>query len=298
MVKEVDDLVKKMKENVRKMQEFMAKWSEKPFFERKNRPMPPEDLEQTHGAIVSDRLAIVKDNGKDIHKLMKDTVDNVKPVKTSPEWLAYVDYVNGLIIEGMSSAIVSSLDHLADQISIPNNRHQNLPPMFDVKVDLVDNEVMFDPPIGETSRENGIKDIINRIIRDFISICIQMQGRLDTGAGDYLVEIKDQFEIFGSLSVISSHLQDIEQETQNFIGKYEEFSFLWKEDLQESFQQFLDSGDEPRRKKNAEGEEEEEDDENYKWMSDKILVGIQVKRPSLEHFDEKISFLTTIKHKI
>jgi dynein heavy chain, axonemal len=46
-VKEVDDLVKKMKDNVKKMQELMAKW-EKPLFERKNKALFPEDLEQTH----------------------------------------------------------------------------------------------------------------------------------------------------------------------------------------------------------------------------------------------------------
>lgn len=47
IVKDVDDLVKKMKDNVKKMQEMMNKW-EKPLFERKNKPMYPDDLESTH----------------------------------------------------------------------------------------------------------------------------------------------------------------------------------------------------------------------------------------------------------
>jgi dynein heavy chain len=44
IVKEVDELVKKMKDNVSKMQELMTKW-EKPIFERKMKPLAPEDLE-------------------------------------------------------------------------------------------------------------------------------------------------------------------------------------------------------------------------------------------------------------
>lgn len=44
IVKEVDELVKKMKENVKKMQDMMVKW-EKSLFERKNKPMLPDDLE-------------------------------------------------------------------------------------------------------------------------------------------------------------------------------------------------------------------------------------------------------------
>lgn len=47
IVKDVDELVKKMKENVHKMQKMMQHW-EKPLFERKNKPMIPDDLEQTH----------------------------------------------------------------------------------------------------------------------------------------------------------------------------------------------------------------------------------------------------------
>jgi dynein heavy chain len=47
IVTEVDDLVKKMKENVRKMHEIMEKWT-RPLYERKNKALLAEDVEQTH----------------------------------------------------------------------------------------------------------------------------------------------------------------------------------------------------------------------------------------------------------
>lgn len=70
--------------------------------------------------------------------------------------------------------------------------------MFDIKVDLRDREVKFDPSIESNHRGNGIRDIITKIVNDFISLAIQMP-RLDTNNGDYLVEIKDQFELFGAM---------------------------------------------------------------------------------------------------
>lgn len=70
--------------------------------------------------------------------------------------------------------------------------------MFDIKVDLRDRNVIFDPPIETTAQGNGIRDIIQKILDDFISISIQMP-RLDTNSGDYLVEIKDQFYLFGAM---------------------------------------------------------------------------------------------------
>jgi hypothetical protein len=45
---------------------------------------------------------MIEKDGKDISKLMKDTVDNIKPDKKSSLWLSYVDYVNGLVIEGIT----------------------------------------------------------------------------------------------------------------------------------------------------------------------------------------------------
>ena len=71
------------------------------------------------------------------------------------------------------------MEYLSDQINIPYNKHRDLPPIFDIRVDLQDREVIFDPSIEENSRQNGIKDILQKIIDDFISISIQMP-RLDT----------------------------------------------------------------------------------------------------------------------
>jgi dynein heavy chain len=153
------------------MQTMMENWK-KPLFERKSKPMLADDLEQMHNATVMPHLENIKTNGKEIHKLMKDTSDNIKPDKKSLIWLAYVDYVNGLIIDGMTNGINASMDYLSSQIDINYTKHNMLSPMFDVKVDLVDRVVTFEPQIGSTKKNSGIKDIIIKIIHDFISISI------------------------------------------------------------------------------------------------------------------------------
>jgi len=226
-------------------------------------------------------------------------MENIKPDKKSSRWLAYVDYINGLVIEGITVGIESSMKYLADQISIAYNRQHALLPMFDIKVDLADRDVVFDPSIQCNSSGNGIRDIIQSIIDDFISISIQIT-RLDTGQGDYLVEIKDQFQLFGAMQVIFNNFHDIEMATSEFINQYKDKEFLWKETLEESFQAFLDSGVDPREQRhvkiNDDGEEEE--DETFKWMAIKILEGVQTKRPELDAFDEKITFLNRVKNDI
>ena len=41
------------------------------------------DLEQTHSANIMPRLEDIRSHGKDIHKLMKENADNIKPDKKS-----------------------------------------------------------------------------------------------------------------------------------------------------------------------------------------------------------------------
>jgi dynein heavy chain len=303
LVTEVDELVKKMKENIRQMIEKMKKW-EKPLFERKNKPSQPDDLEQVHSAAVMGRHEDIRQDSKEILRLMKETTDAIRPDKKSMEWLAYVDYVNTLIIEGITRGINASMLGLADNINIETNKTNGKAAIFYVSVSLIDREVVFDPLIRSTGsslteRGSGVRDIINRIIEGFIDISIQVT-RIDTGNGDYLVEIKDQFDLLGSLQCISSHMDEMEKETDAFIDRYQSFKFLWEETLEENFTAFLETGTDPRKlkhtKKNEDGDEEE--DESFEWMAAKILDGVHTQKPSLEEFDKRITHYHKVKEQI
>lgn len=77
--------------------------------------------------------------------------------------------------------------------------------------------VQFDPSIGCNDRQSGIRDIINMIVEHFISLAIQMPQRLDSPTGDYLVEIKDQFQLFGKIQGITNNLDKIETYAKEFL---------------------------------------------------------------------------------
>ena len=61
IVKDVDQLVKKMKDNVAKMQDFMVQW-EKPLYERKMKPLPPDELIQFHESLKMPRLEDIRNH--------------------------------------------------------------------------------------------------------------------------------------------------------------------------------------------------------------------------------------------
>lgn len=209
------------------------------------------------------------------------------------------------------------MQYLKDQLSIQYNRHNGLSPIFDIKVNLEDRQVQFEPTIQSNYRENGIRDIINKIVADFISLAIMMPGRVDASQnpnntsnnGDYLVEIKDQFKLFGSINQITQGLDEIEDATSAFIHKYDDQKFLWEEHLDISFKNFLDSGmsfEEIFSKKlEATRTGSDEDDMRiesemlcFHAMEDKIMGSVVTRFPTLEIFDEKIQYLHGVKKTI
>ena len=124
--------------------------------------------------------------------------------------------------------------------------------------------------------------------------------RLDTTSGDYLPEVKDQFQVFGATSHVSKQFQEILNATDEFLAGYSDKSFLWEKTLEEDFEAFLETGTDPREEKHVKVNEdgEEEEDETFKWMAEKILDGVKTKKPALEKFHEKITMLTGIKQEI
>ena len=99
---------------------------------------------------------------------MKDTFDALKIDKKSWQWTDYVDYLNTLVIDGISVAICSSLDYLAEQISIEYNKKNNLQPIFDVKVELKGRDLSFQPPM--TGEGFCIYNVIFGFVSNFIEV--------------------------------------------------------------------------------------------------------------------------------
>jgi hypothetical protein len=100
-------------------------------------------------------------------------------------------------------------------------------------------------------------------------------------------------------------LDEIEKASKEFIQQYSGFAFLWTEELDVSFQQFLETGDDIREKfeealaLRAPDMEEVEitvERENFNAMINKIYEGgVSMKQPSLDKFDEKINHLSEVK---
>lgn len=55
---------------------------------------------------------------QEIHNMLKENNKVLKCSNASPDWRGYVDFVNNVVVDGMSRVICASLEYLLDQVRL------------------------------------------------------------------------------------------------------------------------------------------------------------------------------------
>lgn len=299
IVEEVFKIINKMKEDLSKIQELLGEM-DKTIVERKAKPVVPEEFYTTHQASVNQIFAKIKTNGNAISKIIKETNDLVKIDKKSKAWRNYQEYINDYIMDGIAQAIGTSLKTLNEFID-PNKKKDTVYyPWFEVSLTLIKSKICFSTEFSDSVNGASIRTIVNSVIKDILDIGISIQ-RIDSGGvGDYLVEIKDNFEVRMLLAKINFNLELSEKESNNYKDSFKDFQQYLAQDSKQFFENFLKNEKEVKVKvENTEGaqspDEEVGDDLDKK---NPLLKSIETKIPSFDKFDKMINSLKEVRSKV
>ena len=58
---------------------------------------------------------------QEIHNMLKENNKVLKCSNASPDWRGYVDFVNNVVVDGMSRVICASLEYLLDQVRLTHS---------------------------------------------------------------------------------------------------------------------------------------------------------------------------------
>jgi dynein heavy chain len=126
-VKVVHEVCKTMKDNLNHIEETLESYN-KPLLVRKPKPVVKDEFEREHKAVIKERYAEVKDGGKAIHHMVKETNKVLRASNASPDWRAYVDFVNNVVVDGLAKIVYTSLDFLFEQIDSDSiSKNETLP---------------------------------------------------------------------------------------------------------------------------------------------------------------------------
>ncbi|RYY38442.1 hypothetical protein EON62_00440, partial [archaeon] len=279
-VKSAYDMLFQLKSNLRDVVVEMENWSREPLLQRKSKPMSPEEFEATFKAARTQRYAAIQEGGKAIDKKLKESQAIMKVPRGSPNWAAYVDFVNGIVVQGLARLVVVSLRRLVDNLSPEKIRKNQELPMLIVDVNLVGKRVKFTPDVSEDSGAVSIYDIVNGWVDAFYHAATMFK-RLDDNEGKYVKEMVDDLEVQMLLATLNDALARSEAMCAEYRAKFESYAYLWNTDAVDAFKAFCDAAyvELPKSEEQLKAEADMEPDE----------IPTQPKVPDLAKFDAEIA---------
>ena len=156
--------------------------------------MSEEEFREMFNLQKKQRYAVVAENGKTVHKLLKDTIRKLKVSAGLPDWKAYVDFVNNIVVGGLVEVAKVSLEYLNEQLDPDTIVKDDKMPMLELDLELYGKQVVYVPHLASSANaDGGIRDLVQGVMAGFIGTA-SLFKRIDGIEGSY---IKELMEIFG-----------------------------------------------------------------------------------------------------
>ena len=238
LVKECSTILVGIKGHVAQIEIALKGMEENVMFERKEqKTYAVDDYQFAHETLIGDRHASAQEAGEKIQKLLMDSNKVLRISKGAQSWKTYVDYVAGIVIEGLATAISASISALGQQMDEVYLAKNDVSPLLEVKLELLDKDIMYTPNFA-VGQNNELRSSITSWLKDFSNIS-KLVTRLDTGEGDYLYEIEFDTMLMARVQDMSVLLAKTEQACQDFADGYGKFEYLWVKDIEAVFQEFM-----------------------------------------------------------
>lgn len=243
-VREVNEMLQMLKGNLKSVEQTVGIWQTQPLFERGYKTVLTQDFVNLQKKTRQGKLQAVKEAGQEIHRLLKDTNKKLKVSQGLPDWKAYVDFINNVVVYGLADAMTSSLKTMALQFNPIYLETNNLPALLEIQVDLVDRKVTFIPEVGfvegdgRSGQPVGIKNFVTGWINGMLGLANAFK-RLDSGEGTYLKELGEAPQVQLYKLKVMKQLTSMETNANKLRNQFRKFEYLWLTNAQELFQEFL-----------------------------------------------------------
>ncbi len=252
-VKLLQEVMRTMKTNLGNISAVIQSWNSSNV-ERKVKPVDVDEFERVHKQSMTSRYAAIKEGGKEIHSLLKDTNKMLKCSNVSPMWLSYVGFVNNKVLDGLNSLIRQCLGNLYQQIKRDplkggggGHSHNDLssdgaslpgpvPSIAEIRIELINQEVRFVPEVGFESDSKGIRDVVHGWISRIFQFSSSFK-RLDQD-GSYIRDIHADFHVKMRVAMLNDALNETQEALENLRNKLKRFDHIWKAPMDQFFAEF------------------------------------------------------------
>ncbi|XP_041939413.1 dynein heavy chain 9, axonemal [Alosa sapidissima] len=233
-VHELENSLQRTKDHVDQIHAIMKTWV-MPIFERKegkkdsllNLEDRTERLEKCYGHI--------RDSGVKIHALVQKNLELFKANPVSPEWRAYVDYIDEMVIDGFFNSIESSLKFLLDN----TDQRAGLAPLFEAQLDLQPPDMVFRPSL-DFGAVDGFYDLVEGLVNDVYRIASLVPRLAEHCAfPHYQADMEDMADLADMRQLLTERVQAVAARCCELRDTHERFAYLYVDDRKEFLRQFL-----------------------------------------------------------
>jgi len=319
VVEEADDILGTMKAGMKRIQELADKWTRLCVVNRMAKAMTVDDFSTYRKRELQSKFQVVTDDCKEVHRIVKDILKKIRVSTGHPDWKAYVEYLNEILLHGLCSAAAESVAYIAHEIDPSSITQEARLPLLEVDLALSGKRVLFAPNLERTPKGDGIEDMFAQWIASIFSIG-SLNKRLDCATGDYVREIMQSPEVMREVDSVHKSLAETIDSSKTVREEYNKFEYLWTTDMNKNFADFLDDGALidisallRASKHQSSKNDRESDDESSLLSSSSGSEGVaplgaveqidneqelSIQWPNLAKFEERINYLQGIRARI
>ncbi|KAJ1494211.1 hypothetical protein T484DRAFT_1766401, partial [Baffinella frigidus] len=183
------------------------------------------------------RYGEMQKGGEQIHANLNRSQKVLRANRGSPQFKAYVDYINGILINGLAAGAIASLEYLLRQIDPDTLQRSDINPLLEVQLRLTGAGVTFVPPLGHVTKSKdepshiagsghvtkskdggaevevvGIRDTVLKWLNGFCNTGLLIR-RLDTQNmdGDYLADVQENLQVRNIMALVVSNEERCEE---------------------------------------------------------------------------------------
>ena len=163
-VKELNHILETIKGNVEKTRELLAEWSENVMFHRKEgKTYEVAEFAEQQKTLQETRDKAIAEAAAKIAKLLSASNKIIAVPRASHAWREYTEYVNEIVMEGFSAAILASVAYLTEQVDPTIVAANETAPLIEVSLELVAPDITWSPEVGASgdARNPGTRDYFN-----------------------------------------------------------------------------------------------------------------------------------------
>ncbi|RHY34017.1 hypothetical protein DYB32_001198 [Aphanomyces invadans] len=239
-VNEATALLDAMKAHMARVQELLHNWNAGLLFERRSKPLSVAEFNESQQPLRAAKYLLIKEGGNEIHRLLKDTLKKLKVSQGSPDWRSYVDYINGIVEDGLAKVVLTSLRYIQSQLNPASIEANDLSPILEIELDLYGKDIVFVPSVRSLPNKSGLTDVVHTWVETTFQVA-SLFKRLDTSEGTYLKEMREHPEIQRCVAEIHNACLVNEAACYSYKKELMAYEYLWSTDLNQMFASFLET---------------------------------------------------------